>query len=237
MGILKDKKAYLCFLLPGLLFYLFAVFYPIIQSIGLSFVRWNGIGSWKIIGPVNYINIFKDRIFYTALINTLIYLVIVVLMQLGLGMLFAVLITYLRKTALIKTFYYLPCIITTVAITQLFRSIYATEPLGLINQTLRSIGLDKYAITWLTNIKTVLVAVSIPEGWRFTGLYMVIFYSALIALDFEILEAARIDGAGVWMLLWRIKFPMRRALSCAGRNTTTGSCGNIRRPCPFVFGW
>ncbi|MDR1470804.1 MAG: sugar ABC transporter permease [Spirochaetaceae bacterium] len=210
MGILKDKKAYFTFLLPALSFYLFAVFYPIIQSVGLSLVRWNGIGKWQFAGLSNYISIFKDRIFYTALVNNLIYLIIVVCMQIVLGMSFAILMTHIKNPALIKTFYYIPCIITTVAIAQLFRSIYATEPLGLLNQCLQAVGLKNMATTWLTNTKTVLAAVSVPEGWRFTGLYMVIYYVALVSLDTEVLEAAQIDGADGWVLLFRIKFPMIR---------------------------
>jgi raffinose/stachyose/melibiose transport system permease protein len=208
MGILRDKKAYLVFLLPALVFYLFAVFFPIVQSLGLSMVQWNGIGSLKFAGISNYVLLFKDRIFYVAFINNLIYLLIVVAMQIGIGMAFAVLLCNLKRAALLKTLYYIPCIITTVAITQLFRSMYATEPLGIINQILIGMGLEHLADSWLTNIKTVLIMVSIPEGWRFSGMYMVIFYAALISLNAEVMEAASIDGAGGWLLLRRIKFPM-----------------------------
>ncbi|MDR1324971.1 MAG: sugar ABC transporter permease [Treponema sp.] len=208
MGILKDKKAYLVFLLPAIAFYLFAVFFPIVQSLGLSMVQWNGIGTWKFAGISNYISLFKDRIFYIAFVNNLVYLIVVVSMQISIGMFFAILLCNLKHPALVKTLYYIPCIITTVAITQLFRSMYATEPLGIINQTLERIGLGHLANSWLTNVKTVLIMVSIPEGWRFTGMYMVIFYAALLSLDSEIIEAAHIDGAVGWLLLWHIKFPM-----------------------------
>jgi raffinose/stachyose/melibiose transport system permease protein len=208
MGVLRDKRAYLVFLLPALAFYLFAVFFPIVQSLGLSMVQWNGIGTWKFAGISNYISLFKDRIFYIAFVNNLVYLIVVVSMQISIGMFFAILLCNLKHPALIKTLYYIPCIITTVAITQLFRSMYATEPLGIINQTLERIGLGHLANSWLTNVKTVLIMVSIPEGWRFTGMYMVIFYAALLSLDSEIIEAAHIDGAVGWLLLWRIKFPM-----------------------------
>lgn len=207
MGILKDKKAFLVFLLPGLLFYILAVFYPIEESIRLSFMEWGGIGVKRFVGLDNYIHMFKDKVFYTAFINNLIYLVIVVSMQLMIGLIFAVLLTYLtRKAIFVKTLYYVPCIITTVAVTQLFRSMYGTEPMGLINQFLNFVGIG--SISWLTNVKTVLAAVSIPEGWRFAGLYMVIFYDALISLDSETLEAAKVDGATEWKLLLKIKLPM-----------------------------
>ena len=147
--------------------------------------------------------------FYTAFLNNLIYLVIVVAMQLGIGLLFAVMLTYMTKhVTLIKTLYYVPCIVTTVAIGQLFRSMYSTEPMGLINQFLQAIGLENLVTSWLANVSTALAAVSIQEGWRFTGMYMVIFYAALVSLDPSVYEAAKVDGATEFQIFFRIKLPL-----------------------------
>ena len=209
MGVLRDKKAFFVFLVPGLLFYLLSVFYPILESLRLSFIKWNGITPQQFVGLDNYRRLFQDPVFYKALINNLIYLVIVVIIELSIGLLFAVLLTYLKKWAnLVKTLYYVPCIVTTVAIAQLFRSIYSTQPKGLLNQILSVIGLEHLATSWLTNLNTVLSAVSIPEGWRFIGMYMVIFYAALISLDESVYEAAKIDGATELQILFKIKIPM-----------------------------
>jgi raffinose/stachyose/melibiose transport system permease protein len=90
MGILKDKKAFLVFLLPGLLFYILAVFYPIEESIRLSFMKWGGIGTKKFVGFDNYVTMFKDKVFYTAFKNNFIYLLIAVSIQLIIGLVFAV---------------------------------------------------------------------------------------------------------------------------------------------------
>ena len=121
---------------------------------------------------------FHDPTFYKSFLNNLIYLLIVVVMQLGIGLVFAVLLTFMKKhVTFVKTLYYVPCIITTVAIAQLFRSMYATEPMGLINQFFQAIGMEGMVTSWLANIHTALMAVSVPEGWRFTGMYMVIFYA------------------------------------------------------------
>jgi raffinose/stachyose/melibiose transport system permease protein len=209
MGVLRDKKAFFVFLMPGLLFYLLSVFYPITESRRLSFIKRNGITPQQFVGLDNYKRLFQDPVFYKALINNLIYLVIVVIIQLSIGLLFAVLLTYLKKRAnLVKTLYYVPCIVTTVAIAQLFRSIYSTQPEGLLNQMLSAVGLGGLATSWLTNLNTVLGAVSIPEGWRFIGMYMVIFYAALVSLDESVYEAAKIDGATELQILFKIKIPM-----------------------------
>ncbi len=168
-----------------------------------------GIGEKHFVGFQNYITMFQDKVFYTTFLNNLIYLVIVVSMQLAIGLFFAILLTYMTKhVTLVKTLYYVPCIITTVAITQLFRSIYSTEPLGLLNQFLQMIGLDKMVTSWLAEVSTVLTAVSIPEGWRFTGMYMVIFYAALVSLDPSVYEAAKVDGASEMQVLFKIKMPL-----------------------------
>lgn len=209
MGVIKSKRWFLAFLLPGLLFYILAVFYPIEESLRLSFMDWGGIGEKTFIGFQNYIDMFHDKVFYESFFNNLIYLVIVVVMQLGIGLLFAILLTYMTKrVTFVKTLYYVPCIITTVAIAQLFRSMYATEPMGLLNQFLQAVGLDQFVTSWLANIHTALGAVSFPEGWRFTGMYMVIFYAALVSLDPSIYEAAKVDGASELQILFRIKLPL-----------------------------
>ena len=208
-GIIKNKVAYLVFLLPALVFYLFAVFYPIVDSIRLSFVSWQGIGPQNYVGFSNYLRLFKDPVMWESFFNNLIYVVIVVAMQLLIGLLFAVLLTYMQKNVtIVKTLYYIPCIITTVAVGQMFRSMYATQPEGLFNIMLSAIGLGDLVRSWLADVDTVLVAVSLPEGWRFTGMYMVIYDAALISIDSEVSEAAIIDGASKWTTLWKIKIPM-----------------------------
>ena len=209
MGVIRNKKAFFAFLLPGLLFYIFTVFYPIVESIRLSFMEWGGIGDKVFVGLDNYVKMFHDPVFYTAFINNLIYLLIVVGMQLSIGLFFAILLTYMTKyVTLVKTLYYVPCIITTVAITQLFRSMYSVEPMGLLNQFLEAVGLGGMVTSWLADVGTVLAAVSIPEGWRFTGMYMVIFYAALVSLDPSVYEAAKVDGATEMQILFKIKLPL-----------------------------
>ena len=209
MGVIRNKKAFFAFLLPGLLFYIFTVFYPIVESIRLSFMEWGGIGDKVFVGLDNYVKMFHDPVFYTAFINNLIYLLIVVGMQLSIGLFFAILLTYMTKyVTLVKTLYYVPCIITTVAITQLFRSMYSVEPMGLLTQFLEAVGLGGMVTSWLADVGTVLAAVSIPEGWRFTGMYMVIFYAALVSLDPSVYEAAKVDGASEMQILFKIKLPL-----------------------------
>jgi raffinose/stachyose/melibiose transport system permease protein len=212
MDTLRTRTAIAAFLLPGLLFYIAAVFLPIIGSLGLSLFEWDGITDPTFVGLDNYTEMLSgDPLFWGAFSHTSVYLVINLVFQLGLGLLLANLLLSLRRgREVFKTLYFLPTIISTVAIAFLFRKAYAIEPPGMLNVLLSAIGLDGLAHPWLSDVGSALVAVSIPEGWRFMGLYMVILYAALLAVPKEIEEAARMDGASEWQVFVRIRFPLIR---------------------------
>ncbi|WP_044482409.1 carbohydrate ABC transporter permease [Paenibacillus antibioticophila] len=236
MNVLKDKKAWLVFVTPALLFYLGTVFVPIIQSLNYGFQDWNGIKDAKYIGLGNYIKMFQDPYFWNSVQNNLIYVVIVVLMQVFIGLFFALLLSYVKKGAgVFRTLYYLPAVVVTVAIAQMFRNFYSLQPLGLLNMFLEWIGLGHLQNAWLSDPHTALIAVSIPEGWRFTGMYMVIFYAALIAIPKEIEEAATIDGVNGWQLIRYIKLPsIKHVLSLALIMCTTGALRGF--DIPYIIG-
>lgn len=208
----RSTMSVLVFLVPPLVLYGVAVLLPIVQSLVLSFFRWDGITEMTFAGLDNYVKMFtRDDVFWTAFGNALGYLAICLVLQLGGALLVAGLLTALPQAReLVKTLYLLPAVISTVAIALLFQRIYSLDPLGLLNQILAWVGLEHLQTAWLSNVQTVLVAVSIPEGWRFTGLYMLIIYAALIAVPRELEEAARLDGASWWQVFWRIRFPYIR---------------------------
>lgn len=236
MNVLKDKKAWLVFVTPALLFYLGTVFIPIIQSLNYGFQDWNGIKDARYIGLGNYIKMFHDPYFWNSVQNNLAYVVIVVLMQVFIGLFFALLLSYVKKGAgIFRTLYYLPAVVVTVAIAQMFRNFYSLQPLGLLNMFLEWIGLGHLQSAWLSDPHTALIAVSIPEGWRFTGMYMVIFYAALIAIPKEIEEAATIDGVNGWQLIRYIKLPsIKHVLSLALIMCTTGALRGF--DIPYIIG-
>jgi raffinose/stachyose/melibiose transport system permease protein len=208
----RSTLSVVVFLVPPLLLYGVAVLLPILQSLFLSVFRWDGITDMVFVGVDNYVKMFtRDDVFWTAFGNALGYLAICLILQLGGALIVASLLTALpRAREVVKTMYLLPAIISTVAIAFLFQRIYSLEPVGLLNQVLAWVGLENLQTAWLSNIQTVLAAVSIPEGWRFTGLYMLIIYAALIAVPRELEEAARLDGASWWQVFWRIRFPYIR---------------------------
>ena len=206
MKILKDKKAIAVFLLPAFIVYSVIVMVPILVSIYYSCLDWNGIGKKTFVGFNNYIKLFGDSVFRQAFGNNIIYIVIVMVLQLGFGFSIAVLLTYLKKgRGFIQTVYYIPSVITVIAISQLFTGFYSYEPLGLFNIFRKMLGMEPVA--FLSEYKTVLWAVASVEGWQYIGIYMIIFYSALVSVSPDILEAARIDGATELQILVKIRIP------------------------------
>lgn len=204
----RSKATVLVFIIPPLLLYGAAVLFPILQSLVLSVFEWDGISPMEFVGLENYARMLgSDDVFWRAFSNSVLYLAICLVLQLGGALVVASLVTHLRRgRELVKTLYLLPAVISTVAIAMLFQRLYS-KPEGLINQVLTSVGLESLTRPWLSDVGTVLAAVSMPEGWRFAGLYMIIIYAALISVPREMEEAARLDGANEWQIFTKIRFP------------------------------
>ena len=152
-----------------------------------------------------------DPTFTTAFVNQLVYVAICLILQLGGALLIAsLLLTITKGREILKVLYLLPAVISTVAIGLLFQRIYSYEPTGLLNGILKGVGLGSLTRPWLSDVDTVLAAVSAPEGWRFVGLYTIIIYAALLAVPKELEEAARLDGANAWQVFAKIRFPYIR---------------------------
>ena len=195
MKILRDKKAIAIFLLPAFIVYSIIVMIPILVSIYYSALEWNGIGKKTFVGLSNYVKLLGDEVFRQAFWNNIIYIIIVMVLQLGFGFIIAVLLTYLKKgRGFIQTVYYIPSVITVIAISQLFTGFYSYEPLGLFNIFRKLLGMEP-------------IAVAPVEGWQYIGISMIIFYSAVVSVSPDILEAARIDGASELQILVKIRIP------------------------------
>lgn len=205
----RSRRSVVVFLLPAVLLFGGGVLLPIVQSLVLSFFDWDGITAMRFIGLDNYIRMLTaDSTFWRAFLHQLVYLLICVLIQMGAGLGVAcLLLTITRGREVLKVLYLMPAVISTTAIALLFQRIYSFDPTGLVNGLLKAVGLAELTRPWLSDIDTVLAAVSAPEGWRFLGLYTIILYAALLSVPRELEEAAALDGAGAWRIFTTVRFP------------------------------
>ena len=120
--LLRNKRTILCFLLPGIIVYTISVIVPIIWSAYYSLVEWSGYGDITYVGFENFRKLMVDTEFWDSVIHTLIYAAGQIVLQVGGGLLLAVLLTNIvvfRKP--LQVMYYLPVIVSTVALCQMFK--------------------------------------------------------------------------------------------------------------------
>lgn len=214
---LQNRKAWLLFLLPSLILFIFTVIFPIIRSAYFGFFDWDGVTPMQFVGFSNYKKLFSDLYFRNAFWNNLIYLLINLIGQVGIALILSLLLTkVVRGSNFFKTVYFAPTILSGVAVSQAFQKFYATEPLGVFNAILKGLGLETYITPWLGTAQTALVSVAIIECYKNMGLYLVIIYSGLMAIPPDVTESARMDGAKGFKLFWYIKLPyIREVLAVA----------------------
>jgi raffinose/stachyose/melibiose transport system permease protein len=195
------------FLAPALLVYVGFVLLPVLWSMIYSLFDWNGIASMKFVGVANYVRMFKDASFITSFQNNIFFMIIGSLLQIFSGLIMAVILSNIVKFSnLLRVLYFMPSIISSMAICKIFDKLLSVEPRGVIAAIMESFRINQVA--FLAEPEYALLAVIIIDAYKFCGLYMVIFYTAFMALPRDVEEAAYIDGC-TWLQQYiYIKFPM-----------------------------
>jgi len=195
--VLSDKKVIFLFMFPAALIFIFIVIVPIIRSGYYSSLKWDGIGDGKFIGFENYIKLLIENknSFYQAIKNSIFLAVFSVFIQLPIAFLFArILASGVKGEGFFRTVYFIPVIVSTVVIGQMWLKIYNPQ-YGLLNILLENIGLGSSRQQWLGNKDIALGAVFIPLLWQYVGYHILLFYAAIKTIPQELIEAAKIDGA------------------------------------------
>ena len=191
--------------------FLVFILYPVINSFFLSFHSVKGIVQ-KFNGINNYKRMFQDVLFYKALGNTFIYLIIQVPIMLTLGMFLATLLNSkkLRFKTFFRTAIFLPCVTSLVAYSVLFKMIFA--PNGIINHLLTSLKIIGAPIEWLSDPTLAKVVIILALLWRWTGYNMIFYLAALQNVPAETYEAAEIDGASSFQRFFHITIPQLKPI-------------------------
>lgn len=192
-----NKLHIILFLLPALLLFLGILIAPILLSGYYSFFNWNGFGEKIFIGFSNYKELFTSNAigFMKALKNSLILAGLSVCIQLPLALGLALALGKgIKGERAFLSVYFIPVLISTVVIGQLWLKIY-NPSYGILNVLLRKIGLDNLAKIWLGTKETALGAVFVPTLWQYVGYHMLLMYAGVKSVPPELREAAMLDGA------------------------------------------
>lgn len=203
------KSVIIALLLPAFLVYTLLVIVSIIWAGYYSFFDWSGVGKMTFVGLGNYITLFtSDEVFSSTIWHTIIYTIINIAIQVFGGLLFAILLSRMTKARVfLQTMYYVPVVISSVAICQIFNKLFSVTPTGIVDTILAMINPALKTMEWISDPKLSLYVTAFVEGYKYLGLYMVIFYAALIAVPDELSEAAKADGASTFQEYWHIRIP------------------------------
>ena len=204
-----NKLAIFVFAFPALLLFTIYVVYPILPEVLISFQKNDGFKNMGFVGFANYAKVFKDPTFWKSNNNTFIMVAISLLVGLPFSLLLALVMDRLSDSPrrFFKASSVLPAVLQVTVISQMWIAIYEPQ-WGLINSILRAVGLDDLALAWLSNKKTVVLAITIAFLWQYLGLNALLFYTGIKAIPKNYYEAATIDGAGFFRTSFNISIPL-----------------------------
>jgi raffinose/stachyose/melibiose transport system permease protein len=196
----------LIFLPPALLLFTLFVVLPIGEAAWYSFYSWNGFGrpkNW--LGFDNYIQIFETRAFFYAIRNNILIIVISLMIQLPLAMAAALALAERIKGAVaFRMIFFLPYVLAEIATGMIFSFVYDGN-YGLLPIIYAPFGAE--APHLLASASTAFPAILVVIIWKYFGFHMMLYIAALQAMDRNLIEAARIDGASRWQVLRYITLP------------------------------
>lgn len=205
---LSTKKAKIIMLLPTLIIYTIFIIVPVFVAIYYSFTEYSGLGKATFVGIHNYQKMFSDKLFRIALSNTLIVLICSLCFLLIGSFLVALLMNRsFRGNAFFKMVVFAPYVIAPIIIGIIWG--YILNPnYGLLNNLLRTIGLDALAIEWIGGLKWSPLSIAIVFTWQVMGFHATIFLSGIKTIPDELYEACAIDGGNVIQKIFYVTIPM-----------------------------
>lgn len=201
----QTLTAYL-FMMPALVLLTIFVFVPIIASIPLAFTNYSVIGETKFIGFQNFIQAFSDPEFKIAMINSVVFVLIVPPIQI-LSILLAVLVNReIKGISFFRVLFYIPVVTSMVAVSIIWKFLF--DPSGLINTCLQNWGIIKEPMGFLGSTNTSMLCIMFITIWQGLGYYMMLYLSGLQSISPELEEAAQVDGANKFQAMIKVKMPM-----------------------------
>lgn len=218
------------FLIPAIAVFVIYYVYPVGFLAYTSFMRWDSITPMEFIGLDNYRKLLTDSVFHKSLLNTLTWGAAAVFLQIPMAIIVAMILS--RKIVgwkFFRTVFFIPNLISTLALAMLWQFIYNGE-FGLLNKLLQFLGLSSWQHNWLGEMHSAFPAL-IGQWIFYIGFFMVIFMSFISTIDQSLYESAQMDGANVLQQEWHITLPLLKpAVSIAVLLSLTDTLKNFEAP-------
>ena len=194
------------FTLPYAIFFAVFVAYPLGFAIYLTFHNWNIVRPERpFIGLRNFERLFSDELFWKALYNTGIFLVVHIPLQIIIALALAVILNQqLIARGLFRVSFFLPYVTSGAIISLVWLRLYADD--GLLNQLLGQIDIGP--IGWLSDPRLAMPSIAIMATWKNVGYYLMIFLASLQGIPAQLYEEASLNGATQWQRFRYITFPL-----------------------------
>jgi len=204
-----DRRFLLTVLVPALALFMAFTFLPVVLSFILSFTQWELMGTPRFIGFRNYIELYSDQVFRTALVNTLLFAIMYVPPMILISLALALLVN--RETPAAKFFrtvYFLPVVTSFVVFALIFEWIFKGEAESLANSVVGLFGIGPQS--WLQDKKQALPLLALLGILKGAAWNMIYFLAGLKGIPDVFYEAAAIDGAGRWKTFRNVTLPLLR---------------------------
>lgn len=204
------KKLVLPFLLPSILLITLFFIVPAIQTFQISFQDWDGtFRTTGFKGVENYLQLLKDPTFLDAVGHTFTYFLVITALLFPLALFIAVALQRIKRgKGFIQFCIFMPVTLSVVVAAVLWKWYIYDPNMGMLNSFLRMIGLDALCKTWLGNSSTALICVIIMSTWHGIATWVIMIISGLDRIPPELLEAARLDGAGELKIFFKVTLPL-----------------------------
>jgi len=201
----SEKNGYVL-VLPYIIFFCAFVAYPLVFSLVLVFHRWNIVSPMEWVGLKNFVRLFADDQFLRSLLNTGVFVLIHIPLQIGIALALALLLNArIRGRGFFRAVYFLPVVVSGVAVTLLWQQLYAYDN-GLLNVALRALGFP--GLPWIIDARFAMPSIAVMATWKNVGIYIVLFLVGLQNIPHELYEASSLDGATSSKQFWHITLPM-----------------------------
>lgn len=224
---ISSGAANLLFVAPAFLLFGLFVLLPLASSVYYAFTEWSGYADPEWVGLQNFRRALTDPVHLASYLHVTLYILGTLVFEVSFGLVMAVVLNSERfGFSIMRGMFFSPMVLSMTAAGVLWAFVLDYR-LGLLNMALRSLGLADWALPWLSESSTALIAIMFVSGWRFAGFYMIIFFAALRRIPRTIYEAATLEGASPLRQFFTITLPLLRQqmLTCVLLAITGGFAG------------